>query len=53
MSDNPAAPENNLHHTQSYRDEEDWWEDMFGKGPYDPDQPFNKRNFYPEATDIE
>jgi hypothetical protein len=34
---NPAAPGRNLHHTVAYRTEEEWWEDMVGKGPYDPD----------------
>jgi len=53
MSENPAAPKRNLHHTMTYRDEEDWLEDMFGKGPYDPDQPFNKRSFAPEEPDNE
>lgn len=33
----PRAPENNLHHTVSYRNYEEWAEDEFGKGPFDPD----------------
>jgi hypothetical protein len=32
----PAAPENNLHHTMTYRSEQDWWDDEFGTGPFDP-----------------
>jgi len=37
MNSNPAAPENNLHHTVAYRSKQEWYEDMFGKGPGDPD----------------
>lgn len=34
----PAHPSKNLHHTQEYRNEEEWWEEEFGKGPSDPDR---------------
>lgn len=43
MTTDPAAPENNLHHTMAYRSEEEWWEENFGKGPGDPDV----MGFYP------
>lgn len=34
---NAASPEANKHHTETYRSEADWQEDMFGKGKFDPD----------------
>lgn len=37
MNHDPYAIENNLHHTSTYRTEEEWLDDMFGKGPFDPD----------------
>lgn len=34
----PSAPSNNLHHTSSgYRSEEEWSEEMFGRGDADVD----------------
>lgn len=33
----PSAPERNLHHTATYRSEEDFLEDLLGRGPGDPD----------------
>lgn len=33
----PAAPENNLHHTVAYRSEEEFLDDLLGRGPGDPD----------------
>lgn len=37
----PRAPENNRHHTLTYRSAEDWWENEFGYGPFDPDRLSN------------
>lgn len=37
MNPNPAAAENNLHHTLAYRSEQEWLEDLLGRGPGDPD----------------
>ena len=34
---NPAAASNNLHHTLTYRDEQDWYDTNLGKGKGDPD----------------
>ena len=36
-SNDPAAASNNLHHTIAYRSEDDWFDDIIGKGPSDPD----------------
>jgi hypothetical protein len=37
MTTDPAAPENNLHHTMTYRSQEEWDEENLSRGKGDPD----------------
>lgn len=44
---NPAAPERNLHHTNTYYSLQDWYDTNLGVGPayYYPGEPKDTHNY--------